>query len=136
MAVFAAAFFVRPLGGMILGSLGDRIGRQRTLTGIILLMSIATFTIGMLPGYGSFGLLAPVLLVPVRLLQGFATGGGFSGASTLLAEFAPPRLRGLYTSWAQASALPGLALGLTLTLLLRATLTEPAFVAWAGGTRF
>ncbi|MGH3357840.1 MAG: MFS transporter, partial [Nocardioidaceae bacterium] len=83
-AVFAAAFAVRPLGGVFFGALGDRIGRQKTLAWVIFLVSAATLAIGLLPGYASIGVAAPVLLVVVRLLQGFSAGGEMGGASAFV----------------------------------------------------
>jgi len=129
-AVFAAAFFVRPLGGLVFGPLGDRVGRQRTLATVIILMSLSTLAIGLLPGYSSIGVLAPALLVGARLLQGFSVGGEFGGAATFLAEYAPEGRRGLYTSWAQVTALAGLALGAALVLALRSGLSDAAMLAW------
>ena len=79
-AVFGVAFVMRPLGGLFFGPLGDRIGRQRTLATVIILMSISTFVIALLPGYATIGIWAPILLVLARLLQGFSAGGEFGGA--------------------------------------------------------
>jgi len=93
-AVFAAAFFVRPLGGLFFGPLGDKIGRQRVLATVIILMSLSTFAIGLLPGYATIGIWAPLLLVACRLLQGFSAGGEFGGAATLLAGYSPDKRRG------------------------------------------
>jgi MHS family proline/betaine transporter-like MFS transporter len=129
-AVFGAAFLVRPLGGLFFGPLGDRVGRQRTLATVIILMSLSTLAIGLLPGYDSIGVLAPALLVAARLLQGFSVGGEFGGAATFLAEYSPEGRRGLYTSWAQVTALAGLALSAALVLALRSGLSEAAMLAW------
>ena len=129
-AVFAIAFIARPLGGAFFGSRGDRIGRQRTLAGVILLMSAATCAIGLLPGYASIGVAAPALLVVARLLQGLSVGGEFGGASTFLAEYAPRDRRGFFTSWVQASGLLGLVLSSSMVLLLRSNLSEDAMNAW------
>lgn len=97
-AVFAAAFIVRPRGGIFFGSLGDRIGRRKTLAAVILLVSATTFGIGVIPGYASTGLLAPVLLIGLRLLQEFSAGGEMVGASAFAAEFAPAHRRGFLVS--------------------------------------
>ena len=129
-AVFGVAFSVRPLGGLFFGPLGDRIGRQRTLATVIILMSLSTLAIGLLPGYGSIGVLAPVLLVVARLLQGFSVGGEFGGAATFLAEYSPEGRRGLYTSWAQVSVLAGFVLSVVLVLGLRSSLSEAALLSW------
>ena len=93
-------------------------------------MSLATCAIGLLPGYGAIGVLAPALLVVARLLQGFSVGGEFGGAATYLAEYAPAGRRGLYTSWAQVSALAGFALSVVLVLGLRSVLSEAALLSF------
>jgi MFS transporter, MHS family, proline/betaine transporter len=129
-AVFAVAFFVRPIGGLFFGSLGDRIGRQRTLAAAILLMSASTFAIGVLPGYSVIGILAPLLLVLARCAQGFSIGGEFGGASSFLAEYAPPGRRGFFTSWTQFSALTGFVLGSGLVTWLTYTLAKEDLLAW------
>ncbi|GDY51668.1 hypothetical protein SVIO_022910 [Streptomyces violaceusniger] len=87
--VFAVSFGIRPIGAMVFGPLGDRIGRKRTLSLVIFTMSGATLTIGLLPGYAAIGVGAPVLLVILRLIQGFAAGGEFGSAASFLAESAP-----------------------------------------------
>ena len=80
VAVFGAAFVVRPLGGLVFGPIGDKLGRQRVLALVIILMSVASFAIGLLPGYATIGIWAPILLVFLRLLQGFSVGGEYGGA--------------------------------------------------------
>ena len=97
--VFAISFLLRPLGSMFFGPLGDRIGRQKVLAITILLMSGSTFVLGCLPNYDTIGLLAPVLLLLCRMVQGFSTGGEYGGAATYIAEYAPNRKRGFYGSW-------------------------------------
>ena len=92
-AVFGVAFVVRPLGGIFFGALGDRIGRQRTLAWVILLVSGATLGIGLLPGYATIGVAAPIALVLLRLLQGFSAGGEMGGASAFVAEHSPAKRR-------------------------------------------
>ena len=129
-AVFAAAFFVRPLGGLVFGPLGDRIGRQRVLATVIILMSISTFVIGLLPNYATIGIVAPILLVVARCLQGFSAGGEFGGASTFLAEYSPDERRGFLVSWLEVSTLIGFVLGSSLVLLLTSTLSEGAMTSW------
>src|SRR3712207_1464872 len=125
-AVFAAAFFVRPLGGLFFGPLGDKIGRQRVLATVIILMSAATFLIGLLPGYATIGIWAPILLVAARLLQGFSAGGEFGGASTFLAEYSPDERRGFLVSWLEFSTLIGFALGSASVLVLSFTIGDEA----------
>ncbi|MGH3147539.1 MAG: MFS transporter, partial [Rubrobacter sp.] len=129
-AVFAAAFFVRPLGGLFFGPLGDRIGRQRVLATVIILMSISTFVIGLLPSYATIGILAPTLLVIARCLQGFSAGGEFGGASTFLAEYSPDGRRGFLVSWLEFSTLVGFVLGSSMVLVLTSVLPEAAMISW------
>jgi MHS family proline/betaine transporter-like MFS transporter len=129
-AVFAAAFFVRPLGGLFFGPLGDRIGRQRVLASVIILMSAATFAIGLLPGYATIGIWAPVLLVAARLLQGFSAGGEFGGGATFLAEYSPDDRRGYMVSWLEFSTLIGFILGSGTVLVLNSALGEEAMTSW------
>jgi MFS transporter, MHS family, proline/betaine transporter len=129
-AIFAAAFFVRPLGGLFFGPLGDKIGRQRVLATVIILMSLSTFVIGLLPPYATIGVWAPLLLVVARCLQGFSAGGEFGGASTFLAEYSPDERRGFLVSWLEFSTLIGFVLGSILVLFLTTALPEDALVSW------
>ncbi|MBA2618676.1 MAG: MFS transporter [Rubrobacter sp.] len=129
-AVFAVAFFTRPLGGLFFGPLGDRIGRQKVLATVIILMSISTVLIGLLPGYATIGVAAPILLVLLRCLQGFSAGGEYGGAATFLAEYAPNNRRGFTVSWLLFSTLVGFLLGSALATLLSATLPEAAMNSW------
>ena len=108
---YAISFFFRPLGGIICGHLGDRIGRQRMLVFVIMLISVATAVIGLLPTYASIGIAAPCLLILMRVLQGFSVGGEAAGAMTFLAEHAPEGKRGLYTSYAQIASFLSLLTG-------------------------
>lgn len=98
-SAFGAGFFARPLGGMVCGHFGDRFGRQKVLVITLLLMGVSTFLIGCLPGYASLGVAAPVLLVLLRLVQGFAAGGEWGGAALFGIESAPPGRRGLWGSF-------------------------------------
>ena len=117
-AIFAAAFFMRPLGGFVFGPLGDRIGRQRVLALVILLMSGATIAIGLLPTYASIGVAAPLLLFFLRCLQGFSAGGEYGGGAVYLAEFASEKRRGLTITFMAWSGVLGFLIGsLTVTLL-------------------
>lgn len=129
-AVFGVAFFMRPLGGFFFGPLGDRIGRQRTLAAVIILMSASTFVIAFLPSYAAIGIWAPILLVAARLLQGFSVGGEFGGASAFLAEYSPDERRGYLVSWIEFSAVGGFFLGSASVLLLTATIGEDALGSW------
>lgn len=129
-AVFAVAFLVRPLGGIFFGSIGDRIGRQRTLAWVIILVSGATLGIGLLPGYASIGVAAPVLLVVLRMLQGFSAGGEMGGASAFVAEYAPARRRGYLVAWVETGAILGFLLGSLVVLVLNLWLTAAQVEAW------
>ncbi|GAA4017492.1 MFS transporter [Sphingomonas swuensis] len=130
LAAFGAGFGVRPLGALLFGWFGDRIGRKYTFLITITLMGGATAAIGMLPTYASAGLLAPALLVGLRLLQGLALGGEYGGAAIYVAEHAPPGKRGQYTSWIQVSVVGGFLLCLVVVLACRHALTQEQFDAW------
>jgi MHS family proline/betaine transporter-like MFS transporter len=129
-AVFGAAFVVRPLGGIVFGAMGDRIGRQRTLARVVLLVSGATLAIGLLPGFETLGVAAPVLLVALRLLQGFSAGGEMGGASAFVAEYAPPRRRGYLVAWVETGCILGFLLGSVVVLALNLVLTSDQIGAW------
>jgi MFS family permease len=112
-ATFAVAFFARPVGAVVFGHFGDRIGRKKALVATLLIMGVATVLIGLLPtpeGLGSFAALAPILLVTLRFLQGFAVGGEWAGAALMAAEYAPPKLRGYFASLPMLG--PAIAFGL------------------------
>ncbi len=125
-AIFAAAFFMRPLGGFVFGPLGDRIGRQRVLALVILLMSAATLGIGLLPTYGAIGVLAPLLLLVLRCLQGFSAGGEYGGGAVYLAEFATDERRGVTVTFMVWSGVLGFLLGSITVTLLQAVLSTAA----------
>lgn len=129
-AVFAAAFFARPLGGLFFGPLGDRIGRQRVLATVILIMSGSTFLIGLLPNYDQIGVFAPILLVVLRCLQGFSAGGEYGGGAAFLAEYAPDGRRGFLVSFLVWSVIIGFLLGSTIATVLSAVIPEGAMNAW------
>ncbi|HXY95740.1 MAG TPA: MFS transporter [Steroidobacteraceae bacterium] len=129
LLAFAAGFFVRPFGALVFGRLGDLVGRKYTFLITIVIMGSGTFLIGLLPSYASVGLLAPVLLIALRLLQGLALGGEYGGAATYVAEHAPYHRRGLYTSWIQTTATLGLFLSLLVILFTR-SLLGPSFETW------
>jgi len=124
---FAAGFAVRPFGALFFGSLGDLIGRKYTFLVTMTLMGIATFVVGLLPGYASIGIAAPVLFIACRLLQGLALGGEYGGAATYVAEHAPQHRRGFYTSWIQTTATVGLFLSLLVILGLRLSMSPVQF---------
>ena len=127
---FAAAFLVRPLGGMVFGPLGDRIGRQRVLAMTMIMMACGTFAIGLIPSYASIGILAPVLLLVARLVQGFSTGGEYGGAATFIAEFSTDKRRGFMGSFLEFGTLIGYVLGAGTVALLTATLSHDALLSW------
>lgn len=131
----AVSFVLRPLGGIVWGPLGDRVGRQKVLALTIVLMGIATFLIGVLPTFGSVGVLAPILLILLRVVQGFSTGGEYGGAATFMAEYAPDKRRGFWGSFLEFGTLAGLTLAAIVVLGLTATIGEDAMSARAGGSR-
>jgi MFS family permease len=130
LLAFAAGFAVRPFGAIVFGRLGDLWGRKNTFLVTMTLMGIATFVVGLLPGYDQIGVAAPVGLIVMRLIQGLALGGEYGGAATYVAEHAPPGKRGLYTSWIQTTATFGLFLSLIVIIVVRTRLGEDAFKAW------
>ncbi|HEX3365411.1 MFS transporter [Phenylobacterium sp.] len=130
LLAFAAGFAVRPFGAIIFGRLGDLWGRKNTFLVTMTLMGIATFVVGLLPDYATVGVIAPVSLIVMRLIQGLALGGEYGGAATYVAEHAPPGKRGLYTSWIQITATFGLFLSLIVIIVVRTRLGEDAFKAW------
>jgi MHS family proline/betaine transporter-like MFS transporter len=129
-AVFGAAFFVRPLGGLVFGPIGDKLGRQRVLALVIILMSAASFAIGLLPTYATIGIWAPILLVFLRLLQGFSVGGEYGGAGSFVAEYSPDERRGYMVSWLMVSTLIGFLMGSVVVTALSALISEDAMSSW------
>ncbi len=130
LLAFAAGFLVRPFGALIFGRLGDLVGRKYTFLVTITIMGLSTFVVGLLPTADSIGLLAPAILIGLRLLQGLALGGEYGGAATYVAEHAPHGRRGFYTSWIQTTATLGLFLSLLVILFTRTWLGEAAFADW------
>lgn len=126
--VFAISFVVRPIGGIIWGHFGDKHGRRLALSLSILIMSASTFVIALLPSYAQVGMLAPLLLLVVRLVQGFSASGEYAGASAFISEYAPCKRRGVYTSIVPASTAAGLLFGSLLVTLLTAVLGHDAMV--------
>ena len=130
LLAFAAGFAVRPFGALIFGRLGDMIGRKYTFLITMSLMGIGTFFIGVLPGFATWGILAPTVLVGLRLVQGLALGGEYGGAVIYVAEHAPANKRGYYTSWIQTTATLGLFMAILLILGIRTWMGEAAFGDW------
>ncbi|MBF6175962.1 MFS transporter [Nocardia blacklockiae] len=132
-ATYAAGFGARPLGAIVSGHLGDRVGRKAVLVGALLLMGVTTAAVGVLPTYGQVGLLAPALLATLRVLQGLAVGAEWGGAALLSVEHAPSGRRGLYGSFTQLGSPAGMLLATAVFYLVRAVAGEDAFLA--GGWR-
>ena len=130
LALFAVGFAFRPLGAIIFGAMGDRVGRKATFLATVSLMGGATFAIGLLPTYASAGILAPILLVFLRICQGTALGGEYGGAAIYVAEHSANDRRGAATSWIQSSASLGLLAALLVIFATRTALGEEAFNAW------
>jgi len=137
LALFGAGFFFRPIGALIFGRLGDRVGRKAAFLITVTMMGGATFAIGLLPTYAQVGPFAPILLILMRIIQGTALGGEYGGAAIYVAEHAPPDRRGAYTSWVQSSAAFGLVGALGAILLARTMMGEARFTdgGWTGGWR-
>lgn len=127
---FAAAFLARPLGGLVFGALGDRIGRTKVLATTMLMMAAGTCGIGLIPGHDAIGIAAPVLLLLARLVQGFSTGGEYGGAMTFVAEYTPDSRRGFFSSWLEFGTLTGFITGAGVVSLLTAVLSEQQMLAW------
>jgi MFS family permease len=137
LAAFAAGFIVRPFGALAFGRIGDIVGRKNTFLATMIIMGIATFVVGLLPSYATMealgpglGVVAPMLLVLLRVLQGLAIGGEYGGAATYIAEHAPPHSRGFNTSWIQITATVGLFISLLVILGVRTAMTPEAFNDW------
>src|SRR5471032_338067 len=130
LAAFGAGFAVRPFGALVFGRLGDLVGRKHTFLITMGIMGGSTFAVGLLPNYATAGVLAPVLLLALRLLQGLALGGEYGGAATNVAENAPQGKRGLFTSFIQTTATMGLFGALIVVIVTRTSLGEDAFKAW------
>lgn len=130
LLTFGVGFVVRPLGALVFGWFGDRTGRKATFLATIILMGAATVAIGLLPDYGQIGIAAPILLLFMRILQGFALGGEYGGAAIYVAEHSPPRTRGYLTSWINTTAALGLIGALAVILGVRAIVGVEAFDAW------
>ena len=130
MLGFAVSFALRPLGGMVWGPIGDRIGRKAVLAMTIMLISIATALIGVLPTHAVAGVWAPILLIVLRVVQGFSTGGEYGGAATFMAEYAPDKKRGKYGSFLEFGTLAGFVLGTAFVLVLELNLTDDQMQTW------
>jgi MFS family permease len=136
LAIFAAGFLVRPFGALVFGRLGDMIGRKSTFLLTLVLMGGSTFLIGLVPGYKSIGMAAPLLVLLLRLVQGLALGGEYGGAATYVAEHAPENRRGYFTSWIQTTATLGLFVALGIIMYVKSSMSEAAFNEEWGGWRY
>jgi MHS family proline/betaine transporter-like MFS transporter len=130
LATFAAGFIVRPFGALVFGRLGDLVGRKYTFLVTLILMGGSTFLIGFIPGYETIGILAPILVVTLRLVQGLALGGEYGGAATYVAEHAPAGKKGFYTSFIQTTATLGLFVSLGVIVAVRQSVGVDAFNEW------
>ena len=130
LLAFAAGFLVRPLGALVFGRLGDLVGRKYTFLMTIVIMGLGTFLIGLVPNYDSIGLLAPIILIALRLVQGLAVGGEYGGAAIYVAEHAPPGRSGEFTAWIQMTGTLAFLMSLLVILGVRTGLGEAAFADW------
>ncbi|MBK5411593.1 glycine betaine/L-proline transporter ProP [Pseudomonas yamanorum] len=130
LATFSVPFLIRPLGGLFFGRLGDKYGRQKVLAATIVIMSLSTFAIGLIPSYDSIGIWAPILLLLAKMAQGFSVGGEYTGASIFVAEYAPDRKRGFLGSWLDFGSIAGFVLGAGVVVLISAVIGEEAFQSW------
>jgi MHS family shikimate/dehydroshikimate transporter-like MFS transporter len=134
-ATFAVGFVARPIGGILFGHFGDRLGRKGMLVLTLLIMGVATFLIGLLPTYASAGIWAPIFLLVLRILQGLGIGGEWGGAVLMAIEYAPKERRGFYGSWPQIGVPAGLFLATTVVALLSMT-SDQAFLEWGWRVAF
>lgn len=136
LLTYAVGFVARPLGGVVFGHFGDKYGRKKLLQFAILLVGAVTFLMGCLPTYGQIGVWAPILLVVLRFMQGFAVGGEWGGAVLLVAEHSPADKRGFWASWPQAAVPVGNMLATVVLLVLTGVLPETAFLSWGWRVAF
>lgn len=128
--LFAVAFLIRPVGGMVFGPLADRIGRNAVLATTMIMMAAGTFAIGCIPSQASIGIIAPLCLLLARLVQGFSTGGEYGNAMTFIAEYAPDRRRGFLGSWLEFGTFTGYLAGAIVVTLADALLTQEQLLSW------
>lgn len=130
LATFSVPFLVRPLGGIFFGILGDKFGRQKILAITIVIMSVSTFSIGLIPSYATIGIWAPILLLVAKLAQGFSVGGEYTGAAIFVAEYAPDRRRGFLGSWLDFGSIAGFVLGAGVVVGITMLLGQERFEEW------
>src|SRR5215207_933104 len=129
-ATYSVGFVARPLGGIVFGHFGDRIGRKRLLMLSLILMGVATVLIGLLPSYAQIGVWAPIGLIALRLVQGFAVGGEWGGAVLMAAEHGDAKRRGFWASWPQAGVAAGSLLSAGMLAIMAGVMSEDEFLAW------
>ena len=129
-SAFAVGFVARPLGGIVFGHFGDKLGRKQNLIITLAIMGLATTAIGLLPTFDAIGIWAPIILVVLRILQGFAVGGEWGGAVLMTVEHAPNHRRGFYSSWVQMGVPAGIVLANGIFLLFQTSLSDEAFLSW------
>ena len=130
LGTFSVPFLIRPLGGLFFGRLGDKYGRQKILAITIVIMSISTFCIGLIPSYATIGIWAPILLLLCKMAQGFSVGGEYTGASIFVAEYSPDRKRGFMGSWLDFGSIAGFVLGAGVVVLISTVIGEENFLEW------
>lgn len=135
-ALYAVGFLARPLGGLVFGHYGDKYGRKKLLQISLIMVGITTFLMGTIPSFDSIGYWAPILLVTLRLIQGFAFGGEWGGAVILVSEHSPPDRRGFWASWPQAGVPLGNLVATIVLLILSTTLTSEQFLEWGWRVAF
>ncbi len=130
LGTFSVPFLIRPLGGLFFGMLGDKYGRQKILAITIVIMSISTFCIGLIPSYATIGIWAPILLLLCKMAQGFSVGGEYTGASIFVAEYSPDRKRGFMGSWLDVGSIAGFVMGAGVVVLISSMVGEENFLDW------
>lgn len=130
LGTFSVPFLIRPLGGLFFGMLGDKYGRQKILSVTIVIMSLSTFCIGLIPSYATIGIWAPILLLLAKMAQGFSVGGEYTGASIFVAEYSPDRKRGFMGSWLDFGSIAGFVCGAGVVVLITAIIGDARFLEW------
>lgn len=130
LGTFSVPFLIRPLGGLFFGMLGDKYGRQKITAITIVIMSISTFCIGLIPSYATIGIWAPILLLICKMAQGFSVGGEYTGASIFVAEYSPDRKRGFMGSWLDFGSIAGFVMGAGVVVLISTVVGEENFLDW------
>jgi MHS family proline/betaine transporter-like MFS transporter len=130
LGTFSIPFIIRPIGGFVFGAIGDKFGRQKVLAITIIIMSISTFCIGLIPGYDTIGIWAPILLLIAKMAQGFSVGGEYTGAAIFVAEYSPDKKRGFMGSWLDFGSIAGFVFGAGIVVLISTLVGEEAFLDW------